>query len=224
MKIGMIAAVMLLGLPAGAQTFGIRGGLNLASVLFKDDSGKYSEYSMKAGFHGGLTFQYDFSDAIALETGVMLESKGWSDKYESSMFVFKIKFNPLYIDVPITIKASYALSDNFRMFGVFGPYIGLGVGGKTIVKETPPEHVETERIDIKWGNTKFEDSFQRFDAGLTFGAGVEFGRIQVGVFYDLGLVNIATNKDDGRIIKNRALKVSMGYRFGQRVGGVRHHG
>jgi outer membrane protein W len=223
MKIGVVAVVMLLSLQASAQTFGIRGGLNLSTVLDKDDDEKYStEYTMKTGFHGGLTFQYDFSDVVALETGLLLESKGLLFKQDVLGVTVKAKYNPLYIDLPITIKAAYAFDDNFKMFGAIGPYIGLGVGGKIILESSLGGDKEIEKTDIEWGSNEFEDDLQRFDAGLTFGAGVEFGRIQIGVFYDLGLVNISSYKDEGTTVKNRALKISMGYRFGEGGGSGRY--
>ena len=100
MRIGVAVVIMLLGLQASAQTFGIRGGLNLSKMLIKDDDEKYStEFSMKPGFHGGLTFQYDFSDVIALETALLFESKGVLYKDEFSGVAFKEKINILYIDM-----------------------------------------------------------------------------------------------------------------------------
>jgi hypothetical protein len=48
---------------------------------------------------------------------------------------------------------------------------------------------------------------------LTFGAGVEINSVLIGLNYSLGLGNISPNTDNGNMINNRVLGLSVGYKF-----------
>ena len=213
-KVLMILFLALFCYQTNAQTFGIKGGLNLANMLEKDDDDTYSnDYSMNPGFHLGLTVDVPLNDFLSFEPGLLLTTKGM--KYEDDIMGFdvKAKANLYYLDVPLTLKASHDLGGGLKMFGAVGPYVGLGLSGKVKVTAEYQGEKETEEEDVEWGNDEDEDDFKRLDMGLTFGAGVEINSILVGISYDLGLSNISAYQDDGTTSKNRVLKFSVGYRF-----------
>lgn len=213
-KVLTIFLITLFCYQANAQTFGIKGGLNLAKVFEKDDGETYSnDYSMNPGFHLGLTVDVPFNDFLSFEPGLVFTTKGMKYEEEEMGFEIKAKANLYYLDIPLTIKASHDLGGGLKMFGAIGPYLGMGLDGKvkTTVKYLGEE--ETEEEDLKWGNDKDEDDLKRLDMGLTFGGGVEINSILIGISYDLGLSNISAYQDYGTTSKNRVLKFSAGYRF-----------
>lgn len=198
-----------------AQTFGIKGGLNLANMLDKDDDETYSnDYSMNPGFHLGLTVDIPFNDFLSFEPGLLFTTKGM--KYEDEILGADVtaKANLYYLDIPLSLKASHDLGGGLKMFGAVGPYVGLGLSGKLKGTVEYQGEKETEEEDIKWGSDEDEDDLKRLDMGLTFGGGVEINSIMIGISYDLGLSNIAAYQDYGSTSKNRVLKFSVGYRFG----------
>lgn len=215
-KYSLIVFISFFCLQSNAQTFGIKGGLNLANLLEKDDDDTYSgNYKMKPGFHIGATIELPINDFLFFESGLFLTTKGmkWDDEMYGADF--KSKTSLYYFDIPLTIKATYDLNENLKMFGAVGPYVGVGLVGKIKVVVEYQGEEETEKEDIKWGNDEDEDHLKRLDMGLTFGGGVEINSIYViGISYDLGLANISSYQDDGVVTKNRVLKFSVGYRFG----------
>jgi hypothetical protein len=205
-KISMVVLLTFFFVQSNAQTFGIKVGLNLSKFLIKIDDETYSdEHKMNPGFHIGATADFAFNNLLSFETGLLLTTKGTKTE-EGGL---KQKINLLYLDIPLTIKAGYAINDGLTIFGQAGPYIGIGLSGKY----KWDSGTDSGEEDFEWGNDAENDNFKRLDYGLTFGAGVEISKISIGISYDLGLANISTVTDDGYTEKNRVLKFSLGYSF-----------
>jgi len=178
-----------------AQTFGVRGGLNMTNMLSKSDA-HTADLKAIVGFHIGGTAEFEITDMFSFETGLFLMTMGFKNEGE----LVDYKTNLLYLNIPITAKARYEL-DNFSLYGLFGPYIGLGLSGKN------------NSVDIEWGSGD-SDNLKRFDFGWTIGAGVEYEAFMAGLSYNLGLANIMAQTEGGYKAKNRAFLISVGYRFG----------
>ncbi len=65
----------------------------------------------------------------------------------------KIKTNLFYLDIPLTAKASFDLGDA-KVFGLFGPYIGMGLTGQSKTVTTIDGKTEKEKEDVEWGALK----------------------------------------------------------------------
>jgi len=215
-KLLLVVMVSLLSFESNAQIFRIIGGLNLSNMLAKDDEDTYSnDFKMKPGFHIGTTAEFQLSSVLSLGTGLLLDTKGFKTKEEGQDWVNKDKLNLYYLDIPIVLKVSHDFESGLKMFGVIGPYIGVGLSGKVKGEYEHQGQKETYEEDIVWGSDENEDDIKRFDSGLTFGGGVEIKAILIGVSYDLGLYNISPYTDYGNTAKNKVLKISVGYRFGK---------
>lgn len=203
-----------------AQTFGVKAGLNLSNMLVEDDDDTYSDdFKVNPGFHVGATAEFPITELFSFETGLLLSTKGFKVSEEETFMgetvKYESKLNLIYLDIPLTAKASFDLG-GARIYGVFGPYIGMGLSGKSKFEITAMGETETDEEDIKWGSDEDEDEFKRLDLGLTMGAGVEISSIQIGLSYGLGLANISTYTDGGSKISNRVLGISVGYKFGRK--------
>ena len=214
-KISMIVIIIVFCLQLNAQTFGLKAGLSLSNMLDKDNNDTYSnDYQMNPGFHVGATIDVPFNDFLSFESGLLFTTKGMKLKDEVQGIDVTLKLNLYYLDIPLTLKASHDLGGGLKMFGVVGPYVGIGLSGKfKMTFEYQGDEVKEEE-DVKWGSDKDEDYFKRLDMGLTFGGGVEIKSIMIGISYDLGLSNISAYQDHGTKAKNRVLKFSVGFRFG----------
>lgn len=213
-KVLVIVFIAFFSFQTNAQTFGIKGGLNLSNMLDKDDDETYSnDYSLKPGFHVGLTVDIPINDFLSFEPGLLLTTKGLKYEDEEMGVELDSKINLYYLDIPLMLKASHDLGGGLKMFGAVGPYVGFGLSGKIKIEVEFQGDKETDEIDVDWGNDEDEDTFKRLEMGLTFGAGVEINSIVLAISYDLGLSNISTFQDYGSTVKNRVLKFSVGYRF-----------
>lgn len=200
-----------------AQNFGLKGGLNLSTMLIKDDDTYIDDFKMKPGFNIGATAEFPLAEMISFETGLLLSTKGFKISEEETFMGETIemegKMNLLYLDIPLTAKATFDLG-GAKIYGVFGPYLGIGLIGKIKSETTYDGETETDEEDIEWGSDEDESDLKRLDFGLTMGAGVEINFIQIGLTYGLGLANISPYTDGGSKINNRVLGLSVGYKFG----------
>ena len=218
--IKLLIFVLVVSMTTGAfsQNFGLKGGLNLSNILAKDDNTTYSDdFKMNPGFHIGATAEFPFSDMFSFETGLLLSTKGYKISEEETFMgkkiEMKIKTNLFYLDIPLTAKASFDLGDA-KVFGLFGPYIGMGLTGQSKTVTTIDGKTEKEKEDVEWGSEKGKSDLKRLDFGLTIGAGVEIDLFQIGLGYNLGLANISPYNDGGMKINNRVIGLSVGYKFG----------
>ncbi len=199
-----------------AQRFGVRAGLNLSNMLMKTDDYTYSDdFSINPGFHIGVTAEFPINDMFSFETGVMLSTKGYKYSEEETYYGIAIKYteelNLFYLDIPLTGKALFDLG-GINVYGLLGPYLGIGLSGKWKEEETWNGETDTWEEDIEWGSDEEKHHLKRLDFGLALGAGVEINSIQIGLSYGLGLANITPIDNDFRI-SNRVLGISLGYNF-----------
>ncbi len=201
-----------------AQNFGLKAGLNLSKLYAKSDEGEIisDEFDLKAGYHIGLTNEFPISKYFSLESGLILSSKGFqtSSSFEDfgETYKYKLKLNLLYLDIPLTAKATLDLK-NIKVYGALGPYVGIGLSGKVKTKFTYNGITEQDEDDIKWGNNGDDSELRRFDYGLILGAGIEVKSILIGFNYSLGLANMIPAEEDEGKLKNRVAGISIGYKF-----------
>ncbi len=195
------------------MTLGVKGGLNLSNMLMKDDDETTSDdYKMTPGIHLGATVAIPLvKDMLYLEPGLFFNMRGFRIKEESDGASVKGHLNLYYLDVPVNVMAIFG-SDKFKFYGALGPYVGIGLSGKTKVTSEFEGEEETTKETMKWGSGD-DDDLKRLDFGASIGAGVIISGIQIGLSYDLGLANISPYTENGFRIKNRGLRLSVGYRL-----------
>jgi hypothetical protein len=214
-KLLAVILVLSMATESYAQNFGIKGGLNLANWLMKDDTDTYSDdFKMALGFNLGVTAEFPLTDMLSFETGLMFNNKGFAIKESMDFFgetmEIKSKTTLNYIDIPLTAKATFGAGST-NVFVLAGPYVGFGLSGKSKSTYSYGGESETDTEDIDFGSE--DDQVKRLDYGLILGAGVDFGTISVGASYGLGLGNLLNNPENGEKINNRVISISVGYKF-----------
>lgn len=176
-------------------TFGVKAGMNISNV-----NGDVSGTDAKIGFNAGVTLDYGFTSNIYLLTGLELTTKGFKvDDADASA-------NLMYLQLPVHVGYKLPVTDGTNIVFRAGPYVAYGIAGKT--KVVDPDDGQ------KYKENSFGDkgAFKRFDFGLGFGVGAEFGKINAGVGCDFGLLNIADTSGGGKI-RNMNVSISVGYKF-----------
>lgn len=213
----IIACLFALGVSnkAKAQRIGFEGGLNQSNVILSiDDEELYKSTLNKSGVRFGLNYDHSITDLFGLETGVYFSQKGLLAEevteigfFGSAKTTMDLTLN--YLEIPIL----GVLSKDFGKFKAFlkaGPYIGAGLTGKYKMESEYLGMIESEEEKVKWD----EDDFKRLDYGLLFGTGLEYNSFSLGCSYGLGLANFSQYSEEGDVIKNRTLNVSLGYKLG----------
>ncbi|GEM_PF-4022387 len=79
--------ITLFSFQTNAQTFGIKGGLNLANMIYKDDGKTYSNnYRLNQGFHIGLTVDMSLNDFLLFGGGVEINSITTGITYDLGLY------------------------------------------------------------------------------------------------------------------------------------------
>jgi opacity protein-like surface antigen len=217
----VLIAVFVTASYAQAQfTFGARAGFNLTNMSMKDYEGKKPDGDakplFKPGFQIGVVGEYAFNQTWAIQPGILFATQGYKLKSETAGIESKSTFNLNYLQVPI--NAQYKLDlGSMKLLLQAGPYLGYAFGGKI---KSEADGTKADDVDIKFGSK--EDEMKAFDFGVGVGAGLQFlGNMQVGLGYNVGLMNLANRldeegADDKSATKNNGLAITFTYMFGKK--------
>lgn len=214
LKTSLLVISLLVGVVANAQdtplTFGVKAGVNLSNF-----GGDVKDSDAKVGFNVGLTVDYALTQDVFLMSGLEFTTKGAKSSYEEDFEVAKASVtetvNAMYLQLPIHIGYKFDVSEGLKLNIHAGPYLAYGIGGKAKIKYKG----DIAGVDLSQENGEVDffgkDRAKEFDFGLGLGVGAEFGKIGVGLGYDLGLVNLSRESDYK--ITNMNAYLSVGYKF-----------
>lgn len=171
--------------------FGIRGGLNVTEV-----SGDWDEFIDKdvTGFHIGPTIEWLIGGTFGIEGSVLYSEKGIKIRNRK-----KDTFG--YIDVPVSLKYRFQISNIINPFIDAGPYVSFRVSGEDSFNES------WETIGDQW-------KAKTFGAGLNFGAGIELLRhLQIKGNYGLSLTDNYKLSDGNYSWKEKTWSVTASVYF-----------
>ena len=237
----VIMTMLLMAFTAQAKnekiSYKIQAGLNLSQIISPDyeikEGEDYRDF-VQPGCNIGFRFDYQFNKYIAIQTGLEYTMRGERIKisYEEKDYEFKLnrKTTTHYLAIPILAGARYRINNNFQLLFNTGPYIAIGLGGKTKYKAEETYLGETSVYKAEkqfFGNPKKENlddneyapiGNKRFDAGWRFELGTDIKDFYIGVAYDLGFVDIANDKEkrdktNYKATMNRGFSISAGYTF-----------
>lgn len=206
----------------------IQGGLNLANIT-KTSDGQTSDNNILPSFNVGFLGRLDLSPVFDLESGLLLTGHGSKAEsyFNGGADYVKSKFSPLYLQVPLNAVVKIPLEKESNIFFTAGPYVAMGIGGKSKQEAKFGPLTSSSTETIKFSNddpftSQQEDAgydkLKRFDYGLNFGAGVGFKHVILKVNYGLGLAKInstANNNDYDDKNKYRTLSFSVGIPLGK---------
>ncbi len=173
-------------------SFGIKGGLNLASQSVSG-SGISLDEKLKPGIHFGVYSTIMFSEHLGLQPELLYSIQGTKfDAQDDASFNFN------YVNVPILLR--YDINKFINIHA--GPQLGILTSAKS--------DDGTNEEDVK-------DYIKSADVAAAFGLGVDlpFG-LNFSLRYNLGLLDVESEEDDFEI-KNRNIQISVGYKlFGKK--------
>ncbi|MFM7078217.1 MAG: porin family protein [Bacteroidota bacterium] len=209
-------AVAMSSNQADAQIYRMKAGLNLSNMVMKDNNETYSsDFENTPGIHLGGSIQIPSEGIFSFEGGMQFSTKGFyyseSGQFDGYDLEVEQTTSLFYLEMPLTARSTFDLGWG-KIYANLGPYIGIGLTGKYKYRFELFGETEEDEEDIDWGSGK-EDDLRRFDAGLFAGAGMEFKRVQIGMTYGLGLVNISSVQENGMTVQNKTIGISVGYRL-----------
>ena len=186
-KLVAVLSVAFLGTAAMAQEqqtssestlspkFGLKLGANLSN-LYVDE---VDDNNMKLGPNVGFFAKLPIARGFSIQPELTYSNKGAKLRYDN--FVLgsgEYRFNLHYVELPV--MAVINLGSNFNIHG--GPYIGY-LAGATI-KDMDDNGTINDATDLN------AENFNRFDAGLAAGIGVDISNVTIGARYSYGMSEI----------------------------------
>lgn len=166
--------------------FGIKGGLNLASI----NGDVADDLKSRSSFHFGIVTEVPISEEFSIQPELLISGQGARDEYEGVNEDLKLN----YLATPI--QGKYYVSKGLSVEA--GPQLGVLLSAKS--------EFDGKDVDIK-------DSVKNIDFGFNLGIGYKLDNgIAVGTRYNFGLSDI--NDEDGLdSVKNGVFQISVGYFF-----------
>ncbi|MET3027602.1 porin family protein [Flavobacterium sp. UW10123] len=184
-------AIMAFAFSNAQETrFGIKGGLNISSIV----GGDVRDANALVGFHIGGLAEIHLVEKFYIQPELLFSTQG--AKFDNGFGDdLDIKLN--YLNIPVLAKY-YIVDKKFSVEA--GPQLGF-------------------LLSEKWDNTDFDGDAKSVDFGFNFGAGYSFtDNFSVGLRYTVGLSPIwDDNIDDSGDLydsaKNGNFQISAAYKF-----------
>ncbi len=242
-KITLLIMLAFLGLhTAEAQVrFGIKAGLNLATVSGTSDLDDYYEEAyLGQGFNPKLVpsfmiggqVDYNFGENIGVGIGAQISGKGFrldeSINFEGERFTYDERTTPIYLQIPL-----HLIYRNSGFFGAIGPYVGFGIGGRykyefdsESLRFKDDGKIEfTNDVDVDNEMDALTAKINPLDFGAGLELGYEFSNLRLTAGYSMGFRNIYpkdlvdlvddTLNYDSFKATNRVITIGAAWMFGE---------
>ena len=207
---------------ANSQSVIIEGGLSVATINYNNvNFAKNEKFSNNMGFHAGVLASFPIGPIFELQTGLILETKGWildfngvdtlTNTADPDILV-NLNASNYYLELPVMIKENYRLKNGWIISAAVGGYVAYGLFGEYhfTIENLKAGTTQERKNDVSWGNDPSSHDLVRLDYGLSFALGLELSGLYIGLGYDLGLANILP-PDEGIEANNRVFRVTAGY-------------
>lgn len=174
--------------------FGVKGGLNMSN-LYTDDA---DDENVLFGFNAGVYATLPVSDFIAIQPELLFTTRGSKLEYNNALAQGNVKLKLNYIELPLLVRVN--ITKNFNIHA--GGYASYLVSAKS-----------TGDGDFEFEDQYDTDDFNKFDAGIAAGVGLDFNPISVGLRYNYGLTTIEKDGDDSSDLKNSNLSLYLSYKL-----------
>ena len=174
--------------------FGVKGGLNMSN-LYTDDA---DDENVLFGFNAGVYATLPVADFIAIQPELLFTTRGSKLEYDNALAQGNVKLKLNYIELPLLVRVN--ITKNFNIHA--GGYASYLVSAKS-----------TGDGDFEFEDEYDTDDFNKFDAGIAAGVGVDFNPISVGLRYNYGLTTIEKDGDDSSDLKNSNLSLYLSYKL-----------
>lgn len=187
---------------------GVKGGLNVSNLYLDDIDDENARYGFNIGVYG----QVFSNETFAIQPELMYSTRGAKAEY-GGLIDQTVKFNLNYLDLPVL--AVFKLGDAAEIH--VGPYASFLLNSNTSYSG-----------DLGSGTDEIDrDHLKPFDFGLAGGFGLNFGPMQVGARYNLGLTEIADSDVARTLIgdaKNSCAQLYLAFNFNHNKSSGRDRG
>jgi hypothetical protein len=188
-QIKLFAAIAITGLSltgVQAQTnssndeshFGVKGGVNFSNIISED----IDDNNVLTSFNAGVYGTFPVGDILSIQPEILYSRKGGELTYDNAFATGETQFKLNYIEVPVLLKVN--ITDNLSVHA--GPYVAY------LIDAQVKNDANGNAIDFE--DTYNNDDFNKFDAGISAGIGLDFDSIGIGARYNYGFTTIGKER------------------------------
>jgi hypothetical protein len=219
-KIIIIICFAMAALASSAQSpisFHAKAGIGTSNFW-----GKHSSSETRIAYKAGIGAEYALSRTWVVQSALEFVSIGGKDEIKYG----KADMNELYLQIPVMMAARLTLNKNYHISLSAGPYVAIGLGGKTSGERhdyTGSHHSNDYRFKLDTFGSMLDNNMgnQRFDTGIAMGLTFEYHRFVIGAETQVGFVTVNKQLNlmmspDGYseyLPRNFAAFFTVGYRF-----------
>ncbi len=185
--------------PLYSQYLGLKGGLTFSRMNVPNAA----DENLRFGYHGGVFYNIPLSPAFSIQPEVLFTTKGTRSEFDIANFNGNSTLRLNYIDVPVLAVLEFG--EKFEIMA--GPYMGFLLSADF---QTELDN-NSLTIDLK------RESFRAVDYGAALGFGLNFGAIQTGALYYIGLQDVSESDDANYLLgdpRHRYLQLFVAFRIG----------
>jgi len=177
---------------AQRTNFGIRGGVNIATMT------NMSDYNMLVEFSVGLYKDIGLGiDKVTFSPELLYSRIGAKVPMYVGREIYDTNFKLDYIRIPLLLKYHFINNSTITPSILLGPYVGFNIRAKAVAM------YEDLSLD-------YRPIVKTMDFGVTFGGEVAIDRFNLGVRYGFGIIDVLKGEVSE---KNRVLSVVAGIGF-----------
>ena len=198
-RLAIAAWMLMIVPPAFAQGIGIgaKGGIGIASQ--RTESGQADPaMQVRLGVVAGAFATLPLTSLLDLDPEVLYASRGARLEFEG----VKASVALDYLDIPVMARVRLKHTGTTHYYAAAGPFVAYRLRARSRTDFGR----STEEIDIT-------DQVESLDYGVAAGGGTERGRLVIDARFTLGLKDVDKDTSDSARTRNRALSLTVGYRF-----------
>ena len=206
MKKLFLGAAIAMSSLAFAQTFGVKGGMNVSSL---SNDGGLDDSKSKIGFNAGLFMNMPIAAEFSIQPEILYNNLGskvilTETTIGENDYTAEYARHLDYISVPVMFQ--YNATPSFYLEA--GPQFSFLIDARDKYKST--KNGSTTNSDTKDLN---KDAFNTFDFGLGLGAGYWITpKLGINARYVAGFSDIYKD-NSGDAVKNNNFQVGLAYKF-----------
>jgi hypothetical protein len=162
----------------GNVRFGVKGGLNFSNLNVE----KAIDVKMRTGVNLGLFAKLPVGGMFAIQPELYYTAKGSDITYDDVFVNGTARFNLNYLEVPVLLMVN--VTDYFNIHA--GSYVSYLINGTVKNKANIKLFDFEKNINI--------DDYERIDAGIVAGIGVDINAISIGARYNFGLRSVGKER------------------------------
>lgn len=200
-KVLTVLIIVVTAISSNAQQFGVKAGLNLASI-----TGDFSEFfEGRTSFHVGGLVEFELSEKFSIQPELIYSSQG--AKYAELEKGDKDNILLDYLNIPVMGK--YYVVEGLSI--EVGPQLGILLSAKNKYEYS------YDGEEIESGNDDIKEDINSIDFGVNFGVGYKLDSgLNFAARYNLGISNLDKSDEEYDLNlknKNGVFQLSVGYLF-----------